>query len=139
MGLDTSHDAWHGPYSAFSRWRDTVARAAGYSVISTKDGTGWVHDEVDLPWHMFRHENYMGEWGNGPVIEDPLLYLIVHSDCDGVIHPSEGVHIAARLEQLLPSIPEELPTRPDWIRDKTQRFIDGLRLAAKAGEDVEFH
>jgi hypothetical protein len=24
MGLDTTHDAWHGAYSAFMRWREKV-------------------------------------------------------------------------------------------------------------------
>lgn len=25
MGLDVSHDAWHGAYSAFTRWRHEIA------------------------------------------------------------------------------------------------------------------
>ncbi len=25
MGLDTSHDCWHGPYSQFMRWRTWLA------------------------------------------------------------------------------------------------------------------
>lgn len=29
MGLDTSHDCWHGAYSAFNRWREGIAKAAG--------------------------------------------------------------------------------------------------------------
>lgn len=29
MGLDVSHDCWHGAYSAFHRWRHGVAKAAG--------------------------------------------------------------------------------------------------------------
>jgi hypothetical protein len=29
MGLDTSHDCWHGAYSAFMRWRSELCRAAG--------------------------------------------------------------------------------------------------------------
>ncbi len=29
MGLDTSHDCWHGAYSAFMRFRTEVAKAAG--------------------------------------------------------------------------------------------------------------
>ena len=32
MGLDTTHDCFHGAYSAFSRWRNAVAEAAGYMV-----------------------------------------------------------------------------------------------------------
>lgn len=30
MGLDVSHDAWHGAYSAFTRWRNCLAEDAGY-------------------------------------------------------------------------------------------------------------
>jgi hypothetical protein len=95
---------------------------------------------VYLPWEMFEMPNYMGEWANGPHVEDPLLYLIVHSDCDGVIHPAEGVHIAARLEQILPNLTEDgAGGHITSMRGKTQQFIDGLRRAAAAGEDVKFH
>ena len=31
MGLDTTHDCWHGAYLAFSRWRDQLAEVAGYT------------------------------------------------------------------------------------------------------------
>jgi hypothetical protein len=30
MGLDTTHDCWHGAYSAFMRWRRKLAEVAGY-------------------------------------------------------------------------------------------------------------
>lgn len=29
MGLDTTHDCWHGAYSAFHRFRHGIARAIG--------------------------------------------------------------------------------------------------------------
>src|SRR5437016_2133419 len=29
MGLDTTHDCWHGAYSAFMRWRTKLAEVAG--------------------------------------------------------------------------------------------------------------
>jgi hypothetical protein len=64
----------------------------------------------------------------------------VHCDCDGVIHPQQGVHIARRLEQLLPLLDDTEAIghiRPS-MRAKTQQFIDGLKAAAAAGEDVEF-
>ena len=28
MGLDTTHDCWHGSYSAFAIWRKKLAEAA---------------------------------------------------------------------------------------------------------------
>ena len=29
MGIDTSHECWHGRYSAFSCWRDQLAKTPG--------------------------------------------------------------------------------------------------------------
>lgn len=132
MGLDTSHDCWHGSYGSFSRWRNELARVAGYSFDERGDYV--------LPWDMFELKNYQGEWDSPPG-DDPLLYLLVHSDCDGVIHPEQGIHIAARLEQLLPLLDDGKSTGhlAPSIKDKTQQFIDGLRAAAAAGEDVDFH
>lgn len=33
MGLDTTHDCWHGAYSGFMRWRIGVAKAAGVPLL----------------------------------------------------------------------------------------------------------
>ena len=134
MGLDTTHDCWHGAYGAFMRWRKELARAAGYTILEPAiDSAGY-----DLPWDMFEDKNYMGEWDSPPG-DDPLLFLLVHSDCDGVIHPEQGVHIARRLEQLLPLLDESASGgHLTSVRDKTQQFIDGLKAAVAAGEDVEF-
>jgi hypothetical protein len=153
VGLETTHDCWHGSYMAFGEWRQLVARVAGYTM---KDHSDVPWTTVDLPWEMFTQQNHMGEWTNGPAVEDPLLYLIVHSDCEGVIHPKEGRHLAARLEQILPTLTIEgapdFPARleqfipgltagrltDEWLEEATKRFIKGLRVAAEAGEDVVF-
>jgi len=130
MGLNTTHGCWDGPYGGFQRWRQELARAAGYPVHQP----GYPGDAYyDLPWEMFEDKNYQGEWDSIPG-DDPLLFLLVHSDCDGVIHPQHGVHLADRLEQLLPLLDESVRR----MREETGRFIDGLRKAAAAGEDVEF-
>jgi len=95
---------------------------------------------VNIDWSMFEDEHYQGEWGSFVPGDDPLLYLIVHSDCDGVIHPEQAVHIARRLESLLPLLDDKEAIghiRPS-MRAKTQAFIDGLRAAVKAGEDIQF-
>ena len=134
MGLDTSHGCWHGAYSAFARWRRELARAAGYRILEPSFDS----PDYDLPWDMFENKNYQGEWDTVPG-DDPLLYLLVHSDCDGVIHPEQGVHIARRLESLLPLLDESASGgHLTSVRAKTQQFIDGLKAAAAAGEDVEF-
>jgi hypothetical protein len=142
MGLWVSHDCWIGAYSAFTRWRNELARAAGYEIRDPTDeekAEGFYSPSVDLHWEAFKPENYQGEWDTVPG-DDPLLYLIVHSDCDGVIHPEQAVHIARRLESLLPLLDDKEAIghiRPS-MRVKTQAFIDGLKAAVKAGEDVEF-
>jgi hypothetical protein len=136
MGLDTTHDAWHGAYSAFSRWRNELARVAGYRLARDPGG---ITTSVVLPWEDFTMANLLGEWSSMPG-DDPLLWLIIHSDCDGVIHPEQGTLIAARLEGLLPELDDTEASGHIYpsMRAKTQVFIDGLRAAAEAGEDVEF-
>jgi hypothetical protein len=153
VGLDTTHNCWQGSYTSFGIWRQEVARAAGYTLKHRRD-VPWT--TLDIPWDMFTHENEMGDWSKGPAVEDPLLYLLVHSDVEGVIHPEEGRHVAARLEQVLPALTVAganqtaaryerlLPNltierlTQEWLEDKTKRFIKGLRAAAEAGEDVLF-
>ena len=38
MGLDTTHDCWHGAYSAFMRWRQEIARIAGLPPLDLMEG-----------------------------------------------------------------------------------------------------
>jgi hypothetical protein len=136
MGLWASHGCWDaGAYGAFSRWRTELARAAGYEL---REPTLRDPCEYVLPWDEFEEKNYFGEWDELPG-DDPLLFLLVHFDCDGVIHPQQGIHIARRLEQLLPLLDESKSGgHIQSMRARTQQFIDGLNAAAAAGEDVEF-
>jgi hypothetical protein len=138
MGLDTTHNAWHGAYSAFSRWRDGLARAAGYEVKRVTYDDGWSADEAQINWDQIVQKNFDGEWDETPA--DPLVVLIAHSDCDGVIHPEQAKPLADRLEELLPKLPDaEGGGHIGSWREKTQKFIDGLRVAAEANENLEFH
>jgi hypothetical protein len=71
---------------------------------------------------------------------DPLHALLLHSDCDGELETEVCGPIADRLEELLPLLPDEdAGGHIGWWREKTRAFIDGLRLAAAAGENVGFH
>jgi hypothetical protein len=141
MGLWVSHECWTGAYSAFSRWREQLARTAGYTVakVTWEDRDTFLNgsDCVLIDWGHITMANVMGDWDETPV--DPLLVLIAHSDCEGVIHPAQAGPLADRLTELLPLLPDEadLGHIGDW-RTKTQAFIDGLRAAVEAGEDVEF-
>ena len=145
MGLWASHGCWDGSYAAFLRWRHALAQAAGYKIkepTAEDRAAGYCGGAyVDIPWDWFQDENYQGEWPSGAPGDDPLIMLIVHSDCDGVIHPEHGTHIAARLEQLLPRLDDSGAghiANHGGMRAVTRQFIDGLRKAATAAEDVTF-
>lgn len=140
MGLDTSHDCWHGAYSAFTRWRLELAKVAGYAVWPVKHEDGIARDTIMLDWGRLSRDNpghLMGEWNTAP--DDALVYLFMHQDCEGVIHPAQAAPLADRLEELLPLLHGDGGGHIGSYRDKTQKFIDGLRKAVAAGEDVVFH
>ena len=128
MGLDTTHNCWHGPYSRFKHFRNHLAQVAGYMVAEVKYDDGYIAETVMVDWgHLQRH--LAGDWDETP--EDALLVLIVHHDCEGVIRHAQTQALADRMEELLPDVSE------DW-KTRTQEFIDGLRDAHSKGEDVEF-
>ena len=139
MGLDTSHDCWHGSYSAFSRWRQELADAAGYmsAKVIYDNGEQSIGKTIFVDWGHLQ-DSMFGDWKETP--KDPLLVLIAHSDCEGKIKNAQCGPLAGRLKQLLPKLPKEDDCGHigNW-REKTQKFIDGLIKAAKAGEDVIFH
>lgn len=133
MGLDTTHDCWHGSYSAFHRWRCGIAKAAGIPLdlmegywINLGMPKGSSSQRLPLKWESLK--------------PDILHVLLDHSDSEGEIAAKHCGPLADRLEELLPLLPEGSGGGHigDW-REKTQRFIDGLRLAASQGEPVGFH
>lgn len=141
MGLDTSHDAWHGAYSAFTRWRNKLAEVAGYGLqepTPEERAQSFVGKYPAIDWDRIVPKNFEGEWDETPT--DALIVLIAHSDCDGVLHPAQAGPLADRLAELLPLLPEGEGGGHigDW-HTKTQKFIDGLRAAVASGEDVDFH
>ena len=139
MGLDTTHDCWHGAYSSFTRWRNELASVAGYQLATIEYDDGWRSETVLIDWgHLATEETLAGKWSETP--GDPLLVLIVHSDCDGGIYPEQAQVLADRLEELLPLLPSKNDAGHigNW-RNKTQQFIDGLREAFDNYEVVEFH
>ena len=141
MGLDTTHDAWHGAYSAFTRWRTHIAEKAGYDVVGVPgQGEAWDnrfhYPVIFVDWGHITMQQIMGEWEKTP--DDPLLVLITHSDCDGLIRPAQAAPLADRLEEILPLLDGDGGGHKGLYRDKTQKFIDGLRLAVALDEPVEF-
>jgi len=166
MGLDTSHGCWHGAYSAFMRWRLMIAKLSGVPLMLMEgfydpagDHVGGSAFKQAFEWAAPREGGPLCRSYHGPVLHrwiegvkewlpiswsslkpDPLHVLLWHSDCDGSIAAADCGPIADRLTELLPLLPvgDAGGHIGNW-RDKTKTFIDGLRAAAAAGEDVEFH
>lgn len=120
MGLDTTHDCWHGPYGAFSRWRIHLHHLL----------TGDAEDEMNLNAAWTR-----GDYADQSI---PINVLMNHSDCEGSIAVADCGPLADALEELLPRVTDPEGALPYNV-PKTEEFIAGLRCAAKLGEDVEFH
>ena len=133
MGLDTTHDCWHGPYSSFGRWRNMIGVAAGYELADHEypaiGGKPCIIKTVKTPPNL-TEQNFLGHWDTPP--DDPLLVLFAHSDCEGVIRCHDAARLADALDKLSPKLLND-----QW--PLTKRFIDGLLKAAEAGEDVEFN
>lgn len=142
MGLDTSHDCWHGAYSAFSRWRDKLAEVAGYTFHEIEFG----RIMVDIDWGNIEKtigRDLNGKWPSIPVrpdgTSDPLIILLAHSDCEGELQLEYLGALANRLEELIPLLEnEDGGGHVGLYADSTRKFIKGLRNAFDAGENVEF-
>ncbi len=144
MGLDTTHGCWSGPCSSFNDWRRAVARCAGidlermqgYATTETKAAVKRYLDQGAQPDFIHDYAELMGRlqipWDG---VSDPLKHLLHHSDCDGSIALEHCAPIADRLQKILPLMLDG----DGYLRDRTRQFIDGLRTAVDAGEDVEFH
>ena len=144
MGLDVSHDCWHGPYSAFHRWRVQLARVANYPPLDLIDG---FRDEL-----LAKPEQPL--ISRKPFLRDSLSLLLFHSDCDGGIRWWQCRPLALRLLGLYrESYAVEAPPRPgcgcwvdpkparadyDGFRPALMRWIVGLLDAHTARETVTF-
>lgn len=132
MGLDTSHDCWHGPYSMFMRWREKLNLYVMTERGKTDAGAaaighmGWTREALVRAWEEGRYDDQ----------SVPINVLMGHSDCEGEIPAEMCAPLADALEALLVRMPER--ALYDEARPATERFIAGLRRAAAAGEPVDF-
>lgn len=132
MGLDTSHDAWSGAYSSFRRFRNAIAKAAGWPFDEVAQDYGLPNDRTwdQVVADMNGDKDVMGHWTTKPL--DPLEFLLCHQDCDGEIEHEDIAPLLGALRPLIDKIDEE------W-RPKLTKFIAGLEWANAQGEALEFH
>jgi hypothetical protein len=119
MGLDTSHDCWHGSYHAFGVFRRALAKAAGLPDLDSMEGFGSLSPI---------------RWDSLP--PDPIHVLLNHSDCEDDIAVEHLVPLAERLDSLA-LVLEQDPEGARWAKSARQ-FAAGCRDAADEGVPVEF-
>lgn len=150
MGLDCSHDAFHGAYSAFNRFRKAVAEAVGGSYpphFAKSQLTGeYVRDRYGSLVFDDTLDATMWYWDDEYSAEtNPGLYeFLCHSDCDGEISPEMCVKVADELEALLPILDEMESTgghldKFETMGNVARQFIAGCRAAADNNEPLEFY
>lgn len=117
MGLDTSHNCWHGPYSSFSRFRKSLGEQIGIN-LNEYDGFGG-EKSFDTLTHDVR----------------PLLD---HSDCDGQLSVKEAKQVADGLTSILKNFNENL--KMDMLfKSQIIQFRDGCLDAVRRNEIIDFH
>jgi hypothetical protein len=121
MGLDTTHNAWHGPYSSFGRFRERLAQEIGINL-----------------------NNYIGYNPHANLkeseIDHPLMDLFNHSDCDGELTPMQCWKIAKGLDEVIKKlpVPEDGDSWDARFIESCIQFRDGCMLAFSKNEVMEF-
>lgn len=130
MGLDVSHGAFSGAYSAFNRFRQAIAEAVGGSFPPHEDKS------LDRDFWYWGNTANAAEWPG-------LKILLDHSDCDGEISPQECVLVASDLDKLLPQL-QLMGEGSGHIANMggyasaAKVFADGCRKAASRNEPLLF-
>lgn len=139
MGLDCSHDAFHGAYSSFNRFRQAVCYVIGGSYPPHNKTNTFLWSEEKQPdentWYWgygYSHETHPG-----------LALFLSHSDCDGEISPEDCIKIANDLEPLIPRLAElglgwGHIEREGGYAEVCRKFVNGCRSAAAANEPLTF-
>lgn len=131
MGLDTTHNAWHGSYSGFAEWRKWLAEQIGIN-LDAMDGFQSSFKQTPkkiIKWESLPH--------------DDLHYLLNHSDCDGSITSKRCGKIAKRLDQILKKVKPNknivLDYESEWKVQATKDFSKGCKKAFKLKQNIQFH
>lgn len=117
MGLDTSHNCWHGSYTSFNEFRFALGRQIGIN-LSEYIGFGGDKDPDSV-----KHD------------ANPLLF---HSDCDGELSVDESKRIVTGLNDILEKFNLNIANYTGIEQDIIQ-FRDGCLDAISKNETIDFH
>ncbi|GAB6122313.1 hypothetical protein [Dysgonomonas termitidis] len=122
MGLDTTHECWHGPYSSFNDFRKKLCSLIGLDIDQFCGYNNNAPGCVLMSRHTIPHGIYP---------------LINHSDCDGVLFPYESESIVEGLNDILEKHPGLKDDDP-YFYNKIIQFRDGCIKAVNKEETIEF-
>ncbi len=163
MGLDTSHNAWHGPYSAFNNFRRQLAKHYGIPLdlmqgFYTGDN-GELGNVMTYPFYFAKQRLMDIEFSPIKRVEEylPLKWedfkpnaiheLLYHSDCEGYINWTSCGKIAKELNKLLSKLDKDEVKKPvepqramyNGFYEAVKQFANGCQLAFDSKERLEFH
>lgn len=144
MGLTISHDCYQGSCTSFNYYRAELQKALGMPPLKLMEGYynprnvfETVEAGISQP-NAAQKALFDAIPFNWEALEgDPILELMLHSDCEGSIPWENCLNIADTMEYLL----QKLPGIGEFgsPHTLTVQFIAGLEEAFKNKEDVEFH
>lgn len=111
---DENENAPHWSYTGFNEFRRRLAAEIG---INLREMRGY---GVDIPG-----------WRSWDDLDDPIKPLLNHSDCEGVLTPSECATVAPRLRTLISKW-------NNYDKGMALRLADAMDACVQAGVDLEF-
>lgn len=147
MGLDVSHDCWHGSYGSFNSFRQDIAKNIGVP-LELMEGF-YKEDYIENILKLANVDQNSMEYLETYLFQflpikweslkyDPLHILLHHSDCDGTIEIADQIAIAERLEAIADQLSDGTGKIKRDMREKAKQFALGLREAFSFNEVVEF-
>lgn len=116
MGIQFSHCDASWSYGGFDRFRHHLAEQIGIDLDKMQ---GFNHRRIGvIPWDQ---------------VNDPIVPLLNHSDCDGTLSAKDCRTVAPRLRQLVNDWPVD-----DYDRVMALSLAEGMERAAKARQKLRF-
>lgn len=122
MGIDFSGCSAHWSYGGFHAFRERLAAAIGID-LNQMHGFGPRRHNADTPFADI-------PWDT---VQDAIVPLLNHSDCDGELTPEQCRTIAPRLRELVAGWRAD-----DYDRIQALLLVKGMKRAAARGVSLEF-
>jgi hypothetical protein len=129
MGLDIlvgnkGFASWS--YSGFNDFRTRLARVIGIT-LNDMSGFGFLAEKAGK-----QSKNI--DWSE---VDDPIVPLLDHSDCEGELDPKTCAKVAPRLRELLDKMDSDT-TEERYDREQGLLLVEAMKQAAKTKKPLKF-